>query len=197
MTFAMHRRGLFLGLSVILLAACATPPPSPQFPQLTFTHVPPIRLDARRLTIVDDYKTAGRSDVSQGMPVPPAVAVHQWANDRLVPAGNSGQIVVTITEASVIETALEKTKGVRGVVTTDQSERYDGRLAVKVEIRDTAARRGGDVSAVATRSRTVAENVSLNQRDKVWFEITESMIQDLDRELEKAIGQFLQPFVVR
>ena len=85
----------------------------------------------------------------------------------------------------------------RGAVTTDQSERYDGRLAVTVEIRDPQARHGGDVSAVATRSRTVAENLSLNQRDKVWFEITESMIKDLDRELEKAIGQFLQPFILR
>ena len=197
MTFAIYRRCVLIAFSAIFLAACASPPPSPQFPQLTFTHLPPIKLDARNLTVVDDYRSAGRTDVSQGMPVPPAVAVHQWANDRLVPAGNNGQIVVTITEASVEKTELERTRGVRGFVTTDQSERYDGRLAVTVEIRDPQARRGGDVSAVATRSRTVAENVSLNQRDKVWFEITESMIKDLDRELEKAIEQFLQPFILR
>ena len=66
-----------------------------------------------------------------------------------------------------------------------------------VEVRDPQAQRGGKVSAVATRTRTVAENVSLNQRDKMWFEFTESMMQDLDRELEKAINQFLQPFILR
>lgn len=197
MTFAINRQGLLVGLSVFFLTACATPPPKSQFPQLTFVHLPSIKLDAGSLRIVDDFRSAGRLDVSQGMPVPPIVAVHQWANDRLVPAGNRGQIVVTITEASVIETELERTRGLRGAVTADQSERYYGRLAVTVEVRDPQAQRGGKVSAVATRTRTVAENVSLNQRDKMWFEFTESMMQDLDRELEKAINQFLQPFILR
>ena len=73
----------------------------------------------------------------------------------------------------------------------------DGRLAAKVELRDAAGGRSGVVSAEATRSRTVSENLSLNERDKVWFEITEAMINDLNGELETAINQFLQPFVVR
>jgi hypothetical protein len=197
MMLARYWRALLVGLSTVLLAACAPPVSSTQFPKLTFTHLPSIHLDARTLMVVDDYRSAGRSDVAQGMPVPPAVVVHQWANDRLVPAGKNGEIVVTITEASVVETTLERTGGVRGFVTTDHSERYDGRLAVKVKIRDTAAQRGGDVFAFASRSRTVAENLTLNERDSVLFEITEAMINDLNLELEKSISQFLRPFVTR
>ncbi len=197
MKIGINRRTFLTGSSACVLAACTNPPPHPVFPQITFTHLPAIRLDARSLEIVDASVSPGRADVSAGMPVPPSIAARQWANDRLVPVGNSGSIVFTITEASVVETKLERTSGVRGVVTRDQSERYDGKLAARVAIRDAAGGRSGTVSAEATRSRTVAENISLNERDKVWFEITEAMINDLNRELEKVINQFLQPFLIR
>lgn len=190
----LDRRTVLLGLSASALAACANPPPAPRFPQLTFSHLAPFRLDAATLDIVEAY-TPGPNDVAQGMPLPPSVAARRWAGDRLVPAGNSGAIVFTITDATVAETGLERTRGVRGVVTTDQSERYDGRLAATIDIRGVGGR-SGRVSAEATRSRTVPENISLNDRDKVWFEITEALITDLDRELETAINQFLRPFLL-
>ena len=163
MTFAINRQGLLVGLSVFFLTACATPPPKSQFPQLTFVHLPSIKLDAGSLRIVDDFRSAGRLDVSQGMPVPPIVAVHQWANDRLVPAGNRGQIVVTITEASVIETELERTRGLRGAVTADQSERYYGRLAVTVEVRDPQAQRGGERQPAKTHIGNVVLSIDFNE----------------------------------
>ena len=198
MIFEMNRRAMLAGLSAVVLTACNTPPPSPQFPELIFTHLAPIRLDVGALEIVDRYSNTSQAiDVAQGMPVPPVVAARQWARDRLVPSGKGGVVVFTITDGSVLETPLTLTKGVRGVVTNDQSERYDGRLAAKIEIRDGTGQRTGEVSAEATRSRTVPENLSLNERDKVWFEITESLIVDLDRELERAIAQFLSPFVIR
>ena len=50
--------------------------------------------------------------------------------------------------------------------------------------------------AEVSRSRTVAENISLNDRDGIWFEITDEMIRDLDRELDAAIRNFLQPFLL-
>lgn len=197
MMFEMNRRGLLVSLSAAALAACTTPPPSPRFPKLTFTHLPPFRLDAQTLDIVDGFRATNGDDVASGMPVPPAVAARQWANDRLVPVGDSGSVVFTITEASVIETRLPRATGVRGMVTNDQSERYDGKLAAKISIQNPARQRSGEVSAEATRSRTVPENLSLNERDRIWFEISEALINDLNKELEQAVNQFLQPFLIR
>lgn len=197
MTLELNRRDLLVGLAAVGLAGCTTPPPSPQFPKLTFGHLPPFRLDVQTLNIVDGFRETNRADVASGMPIPPAVAARQWANDRLVPAGDSGTVTFTITQASVIESSLERTTGVRGVVTTDQSERYDGKLAARITITNPARRLNGEVSAEATRSRTVPENLTLNQRDKVWFEMSEALINDLNSELEKAINQFLQPFLIR
>ena len=60
----------------------------------------------------------------------------------------------------------------------------------------TGAGQRGEVMAEATRSRTVPEKITLNDRDKVWFEITEALIRDLDKELDAAIRRFLQPFLL-
>ena len=130
MPFELDRRGVLLGLSATALAACTTPPPAPRYPQLTFTHLPAFRLNAARLDVVEAYAPApGARDVAAGMPVPPAEAARRWASDRLSPRGPAGEIVFTITDASVIEVPLKRTTGLRGVVTDDQSERYDGHLA--------------------------------------------------------------------
>ncbi len=196
MTFELDRRAVLAGLSATALAACTTPPPTPRFPQLTFAHLSPFRLDAADLDIVEAFAPAsGARDVSQGMPVPPVVAARRWATDRLVPAGSGGRVVFTVTDASVVEIPLKRTTGLRGVVTDDQSERYDGRLAAKINITNGRGQRG-EVMAEATRSRTVPEKITLNDRDKVWFEITEALIRDLDKELDAAIRRFLQPFLL-
>jgi hypothetical protein len=46
-----------------------------------------------------------------------------------------------------------------------------------------------------TRSRTVAEDTSLAQREQIWFEITETMMKDFDREIEIAIRQYMASFI--
>lgn len=195
--YAMDRRSVLTGLSAILLAGCTTPSPAPRYPEITFTHLQPIRFDAASLEIVDAYKpTFANPNVEHLMPVSPAAAARRWAGDRVVLAGDSGRVVFTILDAAVTETPLERTTGVRGVVTADQSERYDARLQVKVEVRGGEGRRRGEVMAEANRSRTVAEDLSLNERERVWFEMTETLISDLNGELETAIRKFLEPFLV-
>ena len=47
----------------------------------------------------------------------------------------------------------------------------------------------------AERSRTVAEGVSLNDRERVWFEMTEAMMNDLNTSLQRQINQHLRAFV--
>ena len=96
------------------------------------------------------------------------------------------------------DTPLPRTPGVRGAFTTDQTDRYDGSLASALEIRE---ERGNFVSGTATakvtRSRTVPEGQSLNDRDKIWFDFTEAMMNDMNAELERQINgnlaRFLRP----
>ncbi len=182
----------------VFLAACTTVAPAPGFPDLTYGHLPPIRLDVAAVEIVDAYSPPLRDpNVEHRAPAQPAVAARRWAEDRLVAAGNrGGRAVYTIRDASIIEIKLEPTSGLKGVFIKDQSERYDARLAVELAIFDATGSQRGNATATATRSRTVPENVTLNERERIWFQMVEGMMADLNRELEKAIGQSLSPFTL-
>ncbi|MGB0570658.1 MAG: hypothetical protein ACPGQM_01115 [Alphaproteobacteria bacterium] len=195
--YRFNRRTALAGLSGLILAGCTTPSPAPRYPELTFNHLPPIRLDAASLEIVDEFKPSfAAPNVEHLMPVSPAAAMRRWALDRLKPVGRGGRIVFTIADAAVVETALAPTPGVRGVITKDQSERYDAKLLVRISVDGGDNRRRGDVSAEAMRSRTVIEGLSLNEREEIWFQMSENLVMDMNSELETAIRSFLQPFLV-
>ena len=51
------------------------------------------------------------------------------------------------------------------------------------------------VESMAKRSRSVSENISLIEREKVWFKITESMIADLNVALENQIRIHMKDWI--
>ena len=71
--------------------------------------------------------------VEHEMPIQPHMAVSRWVSDRLKPTGSSGHAKVTIRDASVIEESLKSVGGLRGAFTTEQSERYVGKIEVEIE----------------------------------------------------------------
>jgi hypothetical protein len=178
------------------LVACESAPPPPQFPELTFTHLPPIKLDVARIDVVRQYVSPGvKPNVEQLFPVLPAAVAERWAHDRLRAVGGDGVARVIIQRASVVEAKLPRTTGLQGMFTTDQAWRYDGVLEVSIEVLDRTDGRHGSVSVRAMRSRTAPENVTLNDRDKLWFDLTEALINDVNASLERQIKEDFRPFL--
>jgi hypothetical protein len=66
---------------------------------------------------------------------------------------------------------------------------------VKLEIGNPLLATTGFVTAAANRSQTVAEDMTMNQREAVWFQMTESAMRELDQKLEAAIRDKLRVFV--
>jgi hypothetical protein len=179
-----------------VLASCDTPPHRGPFPQLTYQHLAPINLDVAQIVIQDAYQ-APMTDphVDQDFPTPPATAARQWAQDRLKAVGNDGVAKFTIVDGSAIDVPLPRTTGLNGMITQDQSDRYDVTLTVRLEVENRMGTRRGSITASAQRSETVAEDMTLNEREKVWFEMTDQLMKQLNAELEKQIGAHLKEFV--
>jgi hypothetical protein len=187
-----------LVLAAFSLAGCDTPPTREPFPTLTYLHLPAYNLAVSRVDIVDAYKPPMTAPhVEQNFPVSPDATAQQWAHDRLKAAGGSARALYTVLRADAVETHLQGDQGTGlfGDFTIPQSERYDMNITVRLEIIDANGRVAASVDATATRSRTVAADATLNDRERVWFNMTEQAMADLNASLDKSIPQYLRAYL--
>ncbi|WP_033406407.1 hypothetical protein [Kiloniella laminariae] len=196
----LSRRNFVLGgvsLSGALLAGCQTAPSSGKQAELTYSHLPSYQLLVSEIVIEQAYVSPGQSpNVEHLFNKTPAEVAERWAQDRLQAMGNDGVLNFIIKNASVTETKLERQTGITGLVTYDQSERYDGVIEIEMQVRDGRGYKDAQVFARAERSKTVPENLTLREREKVWFKITEDLMIEIDRQLQQGIAKHLSSFVM-
>ena len=183
---------------VMLLAAagCETAVEPRSFPEQTFSHLPPISLDVAEINIVLLFEPPLKAPhVEHEMPVPPHKAIERWVVDRIRTVGTSGQAVVTVRDASVVEKRLKPLGGIRGTFTKEQSERYDARVEVEISAVGSRGFRSAKAMTTSSRSRTVPENATLRQRQVIWYELTERVMKDFDLTFEAQIRQHLDAFL--
>lgn len=186
-----------LGAALLWLGACATPPPPrPEYPPIAFEDRPQIQLKVGEVEVELAYRAPeAPPNVDHLFPVRLADSAQRWPRDRLAAAGTGFRALFTIRDASVVAVPLKQTGGVTGLLTKEQSERYDARLAVELVILDTQLRPVAAARAEAVRSRTVPEDITLTARDQVWYEMTRTLMAELDTQLEKTIKTSLSPYV--
>jgi hypothetical protein len=181
---------------LLLAAACTSHPPTGDFAEITFEHLPDIKLDVDDIEIEEVYvpPLAPPNVDHLFSPRPGSVAV-RWAKDRLVAAGTGRRALYIVHDAAIVEERLEMETGLSGVVTIDQSERYTAHIEVEIQIFE-VGRQAASLRAEATRSITVPEDASVNEREQVWFRLTEKTMRDLDAELEKSINEVFAGYLL-
>jgi hypothetical protein len=175
------------------LAACSTPSARQSFPDITFQHLAPFKLDVAHVEIVQGYQPDPANDIADQFPEAPAKVAAQWAQDRLQAVGSQGQATYTITMARSTDTSLKRSQGMAAVTHKDQSDRYD--LAISINLEVQSAGKSGALTAQAARSQTVREDVTLNQREAVLFNLLDATMKDLNKQLEGLIPQYLGGFL--
>src|SRR3546814_17397284 len=93
----------------------------------------------------------------------PKDAAVRWAQDRLVASGDRLTFRYIVREASVVESPLPVSGGITGMLTTDQSERYEAGIVVEMQVLD-GRQTQGRAKADASRPVTVAEASSFHAR---------------------------------
>lgn len=192
------RTGLALGgvLTVLALAGCAATPPAPRYPALTYGHYGVIGLDVASIEFVPLYVAPQTPPhVEHLSPASPLAAMESWTRDRLRAVGREGYARVLVSNASIVETPLQVTGGVRGWFTTDQAARYDAVIEVEIQIRDAGNVQRAFTRAKAERSRSVPEGASIIARETTLFQLVEATTAELNTELERSIRQYLQRYV--
>jgi hypothetical protein len=186
-------------MAALAVSACQnSKPPMQQLPEISFANLRPYQLDVGQLEIDSDYTSPGRSpNIEHLMPVSPQAAAQRWAQDRLKPVGRSGFARVVIKDARVVEVPLAIDKGISGAFKKEQELRYDGALDVAVQILDARHMVVAETMARATRSRTVAEGLTINERDRILYDISETLARDIDGQMAQLIPTYLNRWMVR
>jgi len=183
-------------VAALSLTACKTEPSPQKLPEISFANRGPIRMDVGQLEIQSEYSSPGRSpNVEHLMLISPEAATIRWAQDRLRPTGRSGFARLQIKDAHVTETVLKTDKSFTGMFKEEQGTRYDGALDVAVQILDDRHFTVSEVVARANRSKTVAEDASLAEKDRVLYDITESLVRDIDAQLDGLIRSYMSRYV--
>jgi hypothetical protein len=177
------------------LAACNTPTSRQTFPDITFQHLAPIKLDVGHVEIVQAYRADPANDVDDQFPEAPAKVAAQWAQDRLQAAGSRGEATYTVVVAKATDTNLRRSQGVAAVTHKDQSDRYDLAITATLEMTNEGGKKSGSVTAKAARSQTVSEDMTLNQREAVLFRLLDATMKDLNAQFEKLIPRYLGGFL--
>jgi hypothetical protein len=186
-------RPIGLALLALMLTSCDTPPRRQSFPEITFQHLQPFRLDVARVQIVDGYQPDPGADIGGQFPEAPTAVARQWAQDRLAAVGQQGEAIYTITLAKATQTPLKRSQGMAAMTHKDQSDRYDLAMTVNLEVR--SGGKAGAVTAQTARSQTVREDMTLNQREGVLFNLLDVTMKDVNAQMEKLIPQYLGGFL--
>ena len=188
--------GTALLVAVAIAAGCdVSPPKSPERAPLSFAGHPPLVFDLGRIEVVESSAAPDPSDVDHLLPTPPAVAVRLWVEDRLRASGRAGLLRVTVEEASARITPLATNTDLVGLLTQEQSELFDARLRVTIEALDGSGTVRGRASADTMRSRTLPEGITLAERERIYDEIVEALLNDYNASLEQAIRQYLHIYL--
>ncbi len=182
-----------LVLLALALASCNTPTGRQSFPEITFQHLQPFRLDVARVQIVDGYQPDPGADVGNQFPEMPSAVARQWGEDRLLAVGQQGEAIYTITLAKSTQTPLKRSTGMQAMTNKDQSDRFDLAITVNLEVR--SGGKAGAVTAQAARSQTVREDMTLNQREGVLFKLLDVTMKDVNAQMEKLIPHYLGGFL--
>ena len=97
----------FAAAVLMFAAACESTPPPQTLPEITFSHMQPIKLNVREIEVVSNYRPPMKApNVEHLLRQNPEASLRRWANDRLRAVGSSGTARLVITNASIVETAL-------------------------------------------------------------------------------------------
>lgn len=194
----MISRRLALCLPFVLgLAACSHEPPPARFPDIRFNTEPPIQLDVARVELVSAFQPSfAPPEVEHEFPVPPQRALENLCKDRLqaIAPGSRRIARFTIVDAKVLEAQLPLKEGVQADFTNQQAQRYDGQVEIRLDIYDENGIVVRTATARASRSRTVDQKITPNERDRVWYQMSDELAHAADQVLEQYVNASFYPY---
>lgn len=182
----------FLGVAVALfLSGCVEGPPDTRPPGMTFANLKPVELDVASIEVKNNYTPPMQDpNVEHTFTTPPYVATESLVKKQLAAAGTENVLRVIIDDASVVREELPVTKGYMDVFLKEPSERLKAKVLLRFELYSPAAPDIilGRAEVLARREKMLMEEISLADRDRAYFSMTEDLMDDLNDGLRSTVA---------
>lgn len=189
-------RLLAASVLLALLAGCGGGPPPEKYPELTWKHLPPIKLKVEKIVVASEYELRVVSPhVETLAPRSLLASAERWASDRLKADGDEGYARFVVTDASIVEERMPAQQSLASGLSDQRDRRYTGHVAVRLEIHDRRGQVVGQTAAEATKTRTVPQEVKDSDVDEAWYLVVQGAMLDLNAELDRNIQFYLPRFV--
>ncbi len=183
-------------IGMLALGGCATTVSRPTVPELSYKHLPSLNFSVERIEFVEKFISPLQSPhVEHLFPTPIVQALKRWRDDRLQAVGGSDVMRIIVEDASAVAEELETNEGLEAWFTTEQAEKVDARIQVRIEIVDGNGKMKAYTSTEAERSRTTPENITLNERDKIYNDLTMVLMNDFNASQEQGIRLYFQRYL--
>ncbi len=167
---------------VSLFSGCVTSQQTPVMPaSFNPSGYDVLRIDARKLEIIENWR----------MPMEPPHIEHtleptmsglvvEWASRILIPVGGSGELVLTISKASVTVSELPKSEDFVSVFKNQQESKVQVELKAHLMWIQPIGNKQGRIEIDVSASRTVAESATPNDYDVAVRETMLDAIVQMD-----------------
>jgi len=179
-----------------LFAGCATPPPP--VPQATIGFVgAPLKLNVANVTVDNLYQPPGKApNVEQLHEVTPSTVARRWLETRIVPVGTSGQGVMKVLNASVVQEKLPIKSGLTGFFGDQVDTKLIGKLRVELVV-TTGPGVGQSVSTYkidvkAEAEQTILQSATLNDRDRAYLMLMQNLANQFDKTATAEVERVMQ-----
>ncbi len=197
-THAMQRCCFYLSLGVALLAlgSCQKIPPVEKQP-LSFKQYAPIHLAVSNVEVIHEYQSPMKPpSVEHLIPYSPAEAMEIWVKQRLRAVGLENTLQVIIKNGAVNVSQLPLKEGWREFFTGNPDKRYDAVLEVELRVYGTGGSMSlANVTAKATKSVVINENVSVQERDTIFRQMITEMMTMINAQLEKTMFMYMSNYI--
>ena len=157
------------------------PKVSETYPEIHFSDKAPINLNVSKIDIVSKFKPTFRDpNVEHLMPVPLESGALNWAKDRLKATNPDSKLNFRfiVWDASVKEDDIKASK----MFARDKSQ-YTARIDVALQAIGTDGDIVAETTAVSWRKVTVPSDISIAEREAVWYDLEKRVLHDFDSKI--------------
>ncbi len=167
-------------LSVLILSACASPPPPAVFKPLDYSYLHPITFKVANLSVVNNY-TPGpdEAQLNSNNPAPPAATLLAMLNQRMQPSGQPGNATITVQVASV----------------TLGNGMLNGQMTVDINLTSADGRSTGFAEASVSASQTAPDSSDQNATQTALYQMTKTLMDAINVQLPYQIAHNIPGWV--